>query len=154
MIHDLWFLRFMYMTRSHLKMQLNTSIHLTPSLSPYTEHNTATDCPDVIPITPPVVASISAANTLLLLVSLATFIASCAVLRRAKWGRRKNTVTVNDYDMVDDAVKAQIGRSNGKAVPCPVYADANAVPLSTQPQYQALQMQTTENHLYTIVTNS
>ena len=67
---------------------------------------------------------------------------------------RKNKVTVNDYDMVDDAVKAQIVRSNGKAVPCPVYADANAVPLSTQPQYQALQMQTTENHLYAIITNS
>ena len=135
-------------------MQMKTSVHLTPSLSPYTVHNTATDCPDVIPITPLVVAAISAANTLLLLVSLATFIASCAVLRRAKCCIRRNAVTVRDYEMVDDAVKAQIVRSNGKAVPCPVYADANAVPLSTQPQYQALQMQTTENHLYAIVTNS
>ena len=93
------------------------------------------------------VAAITAANTLLLVASLATFIASCAVLIRANRGRHEHTV--HDYETADIGV-----RGDSKAVPCPVYADVDAVPLPTQLQYQALQMHTMQNHQYATVANS
>ena len=118
--------------------------------------SSATDCPD-IPFTPLVVAAISAANTLLLLVSLATFVASCAVLRRAK-SRQKHTAAhnydsksedrVHDYEVVDDAVKVRMANGNTPAV---TVCD-NVDDLSLSTQYQELDTHISDNPHYAAVT--
>ena len=105
--------------------------------------NTSTQCPD-FPYTPLVMAAISAANTLLLLISIVTFIASCAVLKRAKRSRQVHRVP--DYETAGNVVKVE-----GKAIPCPVYGDVDAVSFPIQPNYQGLQMHSLENHLYAMV---
>ena len=117
----------------------------------------AAGCPD-ISFTPFVVASISAANTLLLLVSLVIFIASCAILRRAKRSRRKHIAvhtydgksedTVHDYEAVDDVVKVRMANGNTQAV---TVCD-NVDDLSLSTQCPELDAHTSDNPHYAAVT--
>ena len=101
--------------------------------------------PDIIPYSPLVVAAISAANTLLLLVSLATFFASCAVLRRAKRNRRKHTAARN-HTTADGRIV------NADSETVPVSTDADDIALPIQLQYQTLQSHTLHDHQYATVT--
>ena len=130
--------------------QLHTREH-TPKSLPLLHllavANTGTQQPD-FPYPPVVVAAITAANTLLLVASLATFIASCAVLIRAKRGRHEHTV--HDYETADDGVKGQVVKVDSKTGP--VYADVADLPLPTRLQYQELQMHTMQSHQYTTAT--
>ena len=128
------------------------SVHLhtlnSPILYLSAATNTASECSEQSIYTPLVVVAISAANTLLLLISLATFVASCAVLCRAKRSRQKHTV--HDYEMADDEVKGQMVQDDSDIVS--VQADIVDLHLPTQLQYQTLQTHTLQNHQYATVT--
>ena len=129
--------------------QASSSIPLPTSPSGSTAMpSAAAGCPD-ISFTPFVVAAISAANTLLLLVSLAIFIASCAVLRRAKRSRQKHTEARN-YTTTDDEVK--VARVDDDSESISEYADVADLPLPGQRQYQTLQTGTLNDHQYATAT--
>ena len=102
-----------------------------------------------LPLTTVVIVAISAANTLVLLVSLAIFIASCAVLRRAKRSRRKHTAARN-YTTTDDEVK--VARVDDDSESISEYADVADLPLPGQRQYQTLQTGTLNDHQYATAT--
>ena len=91
------------------------------------------------------VAAISAANTLLLLVSLVIFSASCAVLSRAKRSRPKHTAARN-YTTADEWTV------NADSDTVPVPTDADDITLPVQLQYQTLQLHTMHDHQYATVT--
>ena len=113
--------------------------------------NTASECSEQSAYPPLVVVAISAANTLLLLISLTTFIASCAVLRRAKKSQNDRFEdTVHDYEVVDDVVKFRMVQADMEAVS--VCDNVGDLSHSTHPQYQDLQTHTTDNHQYATVT--
>ena len=117
---------------------------LLPTLHHLAVPSTSPHCPDS-PFQPIVVAAITAANTLLLLASLATFIGSCTVLKRVKQGRQiqdKSNLPEDDdhiYEAVDDEAKGQTVKAEGDDT-VPVYADVTDLLPSIRRQYQTPQM--------------
>ena len=102
-----------------------------------------------LPLTPVVIVAISAANTLLLLISLAILIASCAVLKKAKRSRQKCTAAHN-YTAADYEVK--VARVDDDSETISEYADVADLPIPSQKQYQTLQTGTLNNHQYATAT--
>ena len=136
------------------RTKIHSCEHMYVRLTPYNLHflavpntGTGTVCPDSS-YPPIVVAAITAANTLLLVASLATFIASCFILMKAKRGKADETI--HDYEAVDDVIKDRMVKVDTRAVP--VCENVDDLSLSTQSQYQDLQIHSTENPQYAAVT--
>ena len=131
---------------SHLYVH---SIHLTPPIFHLSAApNSATEGLEQSMYPPLVLAAISAANILLLLISLSAFIASCAVLCRARRGRQQDTI--HNYEAANDEVKGHMVTAESDAVS--IHADTVDLHLPVQLQYQTLQTHTMQNHQYATVT--